>query len=96
LSDIGIISFYALFGVFGVIAYIIIWIKSFTLKIPDQYRYAKYYLWFLLITCLTSDYTYSINSLIANVFALYIFHVTFEKKSYKNQLPHRKDFITYT
>lgn len=81
LADIGIISIYAMFGILAVIAYIIIWIKSFVLKVPDQYRYVKYYLWFLLITCLTSDYTYSLNNLIANVFALYIYQRVYVSKN---------------
>jgi hypothetical protein len=74
MSDVGIIGFYAMFGILAVIGYILIWIKSFSLALPKNYYYLKYYLWFLLLTSLTSDNIYSYDYLIATVFVLYLYH----------------------
>ena len=79
LSDVGLIAVYLMFGIFAVVGYVLIWIKSFTLKVPENYYYLKYYLWFLLITCLTSDTIYSKNDLIATVIVVYIFNCVYIK-----------------
>ncbi len=73
MSDIGIISVYAMFGIIGVLGYILIWIRSFTIPLNKDYYYLKYYLWFLLITSLTSDTAYSKDFLICTVFVLYLY-----------------------
>ena len=78
LSDVGLVAVYAMFGVVAVLGYILIWIKSFEYKVPKQFSYLKYYLWFLLVTCLTSDTIYSPNDLIATVIVIYIYQVIFE------------------
>ncbi|MGB5555907.1 MAG: hypothetical protein WBM83_14720 [Flavobacteriaceae bacterium] len=83
LSDVGIIAVYAMFGFPGIIAFLIIWYKSFTLPLPDEFQYVKYYLWFLLLTSLTWYSTYHNHYLITTVFALYIYQVAYEK--YRNQ-----------
>lgn len=84
LEDLGIISVYTLYGVLGVIAYLIIWIKSFTLKLPRQFQYPRYYLWFLLITSLTTSNLYSPNYLISTVIAIYIYQtVSSRAEKYK-------------
>jgi hypothetical protein len=77
MSDVGIIAVYAMFGIFGVLGYILIWIKSFTLPLPKDYYYLKYYLWFLLITSLTSDTIYSYNFLICTVFVIYLYQMQY-------------------
>ncbi len=73
LADVGLIAIYVMFGIFGVLGYILIWINSFVLPVPKEYLYVKYYLWFLLITSLTSDTIYSKFYLLPTVFAIYIF-----------------------
>lgn len=80
LEDDGIVGMYAMFGVLPVIAYIMIWYKSFTLKLPKEYYFVKYYLWFLLITCLTTYNVYYPFYLISTVFALYIYQVIYERQ----------------
>jgi hypothetical protein len=74
LSDVGLTAVYAMYGIIGVLGFILIWIKSFTIPLPKNYYYLKYYLWLLLITCLTSDYIYNYNFLITNVLVLYCYH----------------------
>lgn len=80
MEDDGVIGMYAAFGILSVIAYIMIWYKSVKLKLSGQYLYVKYYLWFLLITCLTTFDVYHPNFLISTVFALYIYQVVYERE----------------
>ena len=77
MSDVGIISVYIMFGILAIIAYILIWINSFTFSLPNEYYYLKYYLWFLLITSLTSYNVYSYNYLVSTVFVLYIYQTIY-------------------
>lgn len=84
LNDVGLIAIYAMFGIFAVLGYILIWIKSFTISVPKKYFYLKYYLWFLLITCLASDTIYSPADLITTVLVVYIYDTLFvEEKNNK-------------
>jgi hypothetical protein len=80
IADVGLIGFYAMFGILPVIAYVIIFVKGFRSSLPDEQIYLKYYLFFLLITSLTSDYTYSINFLITNVFVFYMLQINYEEQ----------------
>jgi len=73
LSDVGIIAVYAMFGIFAIIGFVIIWGKSFLIPLPPQYQYAKYYLWYILFTSFTWYSVYHYHYLISTVFALYIF-----------------------
>ncbi len=73
LSDVGIIAVYAMFGIFAIIGFVIIWAKSFFIPLPPQYQYARYYLWYLLFTSFTWYSVYHYHYLISTVFALYIF-----------------------
>jgi hypothetical protein len=84
LSDLGIIAVYIMFGAIAVIAFAMIWVKSFAIAVPGEYLYVKYYLWFLLFTGLTSNNLYHYNYLIATVFALYIFQRIYVKEKYKS------------
>lgn len=83
LEDVGIIAMYVMFGIIPIIALIIIWYKSFIIKIPDEYSYVKYYLWYLLFTCLTTFYVYHPYYLISSVFALYIYQTVYEEQKVK-------------
>lgn len=74
LSDVGIIAVYAMFGVFSILGFVIIWIKSFFIPLPAEYQYAKYYLWYILFTSFTWYSVYHYHYLISTVFALYLFH----------------------
>lgn len=82
LSDVGIIAVYAMFGIFAIIGFIIMWIKSFTIPVPEKYAYVKYYLWYLLFTSFTWYSVYHYHYVIATIFALYIYHSAYtgEKK----------------
>lgn len=73
IVDVGLIGMYSLFGIGVIIAYIMIWFLSFKIKLPQNYYYLKYYLWFLLLTSFTSDYLYEYNFLVFNVIVIYIY-----------------------
>ncbi|WP_147294324.1 hypothetical protein [Pontibacter diazotrophicus] len=78
LSDVGIIAVYAMFGIISILGYIIIWIKSFTIPLPKEYYYLKYYLWFLLFTSFTWFTVYHYHYMISTVFVLYIYQHLYE------------------
>lgn len=86
LSDVGIIAVYAMFGVLAVVAYIYIWILSFTIPLPEDKQYLKYYLWFILLTSLTWYSTYHYHYLIVTVYVLYMYQSLYLKNAhaYKN------------
>ncbi|MBD3627943.1 hypothetical protein [Cyclobacterium sp.] len=74
LSDVGIIAVYAMFGVFAILGFVLMWYKSFVLPVSGEYVYVKYYLWYLLFTSFTWYSVYHYHYLIATIFALYIYH----------------------
>ncbi|MCE7053273.1 hypothetical protein LZF95_01205 [Algoriphagus sp. AGSA1] len=84
LEDVGIIGLYSQAGIFAVIAWIIIWYKSFTVRLPKEYYYCKYYLWMILFTSLTSGSIYNVSYAISTALVLFIFNQVELNK--KNQL----------
>ena len=83
LSDVGIIAVYAMFGVPAIIGFIIIWVKSFTIPLPKEYQYLKYYLWLVLFTSLTWYSTYHYHYLLVTVFVLYMYQSIYEDENSK-------------
>jgi hypothetical protein len=82
LEDVGIIGMYSQFGILSIIAWILIWFKSFTISLPDKYIYCKYYLWSILFTSLTSGSIYNIHFAISTTLAIYIYNqVHIERKT---------------
>ena len=79
LSDVGLIAVYAMFGVFAVLGFLLMWIKSFTIPLPDEYQYLKYYLWYLLLTSFTWFTVYHHHYVVATVMALYMYHTIWAK-----------------
>ena len=79
LDDVGIIAFYAMFGIFAILGYLLIFYKSFTIPLPRQYQYLKYYIWYIGATCLTSDGLYSHKFLAANIVALICYQMIYEE-----------------
>jgi len=80
LSDVGIIAVYAMFGVPAIIAYLLIWIKSFTIPLPEEFQYLKYYLWFVLLTSFTWYTTYHYHYLVTTVYILYMYQAIYSRK----------------
>lgn len=86
LADVGLVAVYVMFGLPAVLAFILIWAKSFTISVPREFMYLKYYLWFLLITSFTSNSIYHTNYLIATVFTLYIFQRIYIREKYHDTM----------
>ena len=77
LSDVGIIAVYVMFGVFAIIAYLLVFIKSFIIPLPENFQYLKYYVWFMLLTSLTWYTTYHYHYLIITVYVLYMYQAVY-------------------
>ncbi len=77
LSDVGIIAVYVMFGVLAIMAYFLIFIKSFIIPLPEKFQYLKYYLWFMLLTSLTWYTTYHYHYLIITVYVLYMYQAVY-------------------
>lgn len=73
LTDVGVVDVYITTGILAIVAYIIIFIKSFTIGLPSKYYYLKYYLWTIGATCFTSDMLVSYGFLITTVLVLYCY-----------------------
>jgi hypothetical protein len=81
LSDIGLIETYIIFGFLAIAGYVLIFIKSITIPLPEQYAYLKYYLWMIGLTALTSDFLISFNFLITTVFVLSCYQRLYEQNN---------------
>lgn len=78
LSDVGIIAVYAMFGVFAILGFVLIWYKSFSIPVKEKYAYVKYYLWYILITSVTWYSVYHYHYLVSTVFAIYIYQAALD------------------
>jgi len=91
LEDVGIIGLYSQAGILAIIAWLLIWYKAFTVRLPKEYYYCKYYLWMILFTSLTSGSIYNLSYAISTALVLFIFNqVELDKK---NQLKRILKFI---
>ena len=88
LSDVGLVAVYAMFGIPAVLGYLLIWLMSLFIKIPKEYYYLKYYLWFLFMTCLTSDTIYSSYDLIATILVVHIYQRLYDSRKNPVGVPH--------
>ncbi|TRX20576.1 hypothetical protein FNW25_02710 [Flavobacterium franklandianum] len=77
LEDIGIVKGYILFGILFVFGYILIFIKSFTIKIPHNQLYLKYYIWMILILSFTTRANTSAGFGVVLVSVLYLFELAY-------------------
>ena len=87
LSDVGIVAVYVMFGVPAIIAYVLIWIKSFIIPLPKEFQYLKYYLWFMLLTSLTWYTPYHYHYLIITVYVLYMYQSIYLKQEESKNKP---------
>ncbi|MFC3362884.1 hypothetical protein ACFOG5_06830 [Pedobacter fastidiosus] len=83
LTDVGIVEVYIVFGVFALLGYILIFIKSIAIPLPPEYYYLKYYLWMIFFTSLTSDFLISYYYLITTVLVLYCYQRIYIQNKYQ-------------
>jgi hypothetical protein len=79
LTDVGIVEVYVSFGLLAIAGYLLIFVKSFTIPLPADYYYLKYYLWMIMLTCFTSDFLISYYFLITTVLVLYCYQLLYEQ-----------------
>lgn len=84
LGDVGLVGMYVMFGVVSLLAYFLIFYKGLKLSVPREYMHLKYYMWFLLLTSLTSDNIFSINFVFTNTAVVYCLHVLAVNKNRKH------------
>ena len=75
IEDLGFIGLYIYAGIIAVLAYVIIFYKSFFAKIPEGFVYVKLFIAFLFLNGLTSFTSFSDSFVPAIVFCLYIMDV---------------------
>jgi len=92
-SDVGIIGYYAKFGVIGVVAWIFIFWRAISIKLPKEYYYTKLYIIFIAITCLTSSTFFNIDYISSICITLYIADITSSKKNMFNKFQ-KMDYLT--
>jgi len=73
VEDLGLLGLYIYLGVFGIIAYFIIFYRSFKVSLPSNFHYLKMYIMFLFLNGLTNSATFSESGVLSIVFTLYIF-----------------------
>ena len=88
MEDLGLLKGYVLFGVLFVFGYVLIFIKSFTIKIPDNKLYLKYYIWMILILSLTTRANTNAGFGAVMVTVLYLYE--FANMEQKNLLKTKK------
>lgn len=80
LTDVGVVGMYAMFGILPLIAYLIIFLRGMTMRVPPEFQYLKYYLFYIMATCLTSDSIFSISFMMTNIFVFYALQVLYERE----------------
>jgi hypothetical protein len=73
-SDIGYIGLYSKYGLLAILAYLIIIYRTFTISIPDEYLYCKYFLYFVFLTSIIISSPFDAGFIPAIVLAIYILH----------------------
>lgn len=77
LEDLGLFKGYFLFGILFVIGYILIFIKSFVIKLPHNQLYLKYYIWMILILSFTTRANTNAGFGVVLVSVLYLFEFAY-------------------
>ena len=72
LSDIGYIGIYVTHGIFSVIALLILFLRVVRIKVPEQYLYAKYFLYFAFTVSFIIPVFIGYSYIPSIVFATYI------------------------
>jgi hypothetical protein len=85
LSDVGLVEVYITFGVFAIIGFVLIFIKSFTIPLDSNHYYLKYYLWMIMVTSFSSDFLVSYYYVITTAFVLYCYHRLYEEQKITSQ-----------
>lgn len=80
LTDVGVVGMYAMFGILPLVAYLMIFFKGMTMQVPQEFQYLKYYLFYIMATCFTSDSIFSISFMMTNIFVFYALQVFYDRE----------------
>ena len=72
VSDIGYLGLYVRFGLIAVLAYVILIYKTIKIKVPEEYLYCKYFLYFIFAVSLIIDSSFDPGCAPSIIFAIYI------------------------
>ncbi len=78
LSDVGIVAMYAMFGIPAIMGVVFMAVRIFSMALPKEHYYLHYYFAFLMINSLTTSAIYHHHYLMATVYALFIFQITYQ------------------
>ena len=73
VEDLGFLGLYIYMGILAIIAYIIIFYRSYKIKLPQKYFYLKMYVMFIFLNGVTNSGTFSESAVLSIVFTLYLF-----------------------
>jgi hypothetical protein len=77
LDDLGLLKGYILFGILFVLGYVLIFIKSFTFKIPYDLLYLKYNIWLVLFFSFTTRASTNAGFGVVFVSVLYLYELAY-------------------
>jgi len=71
-SDIGYIGLYSKFGLLSIIVYILLLIRTIRTEVPEEFMYAKYFLYFVFLISIIIDAPFSTSFITPIILALYL------------------------
>jgi len=66
------LGLYVRFGLIAVLAYVILIYKTIKIKVPEEYLYCKYFLYFIFAVSLIIDSSFDPGCAPSIIFAIYI------------------------
>ncbi|MDI9873362.1 hypothetical protein [Flectobacillus rivi] len=80
IDDLGLLGLYIYLGPLAIIAYLVIFYKTFKVKLPSEFLYLKLFMVFIFLIGLNSYATYNSDFLIAIVFVFYLYECVYVEK----------------
>jgi hypothetical protein len=72
VTDIGYVGLYVRFGFIAVLAFLILIYRTIKIKVPDEYLYCKYFLYYLFAVSLIIDSSFDPGVMPSIIFSIYI------------------------
>lgn len=81
MSDVGFVGLYAKFGIFVIVGWVIVFIRTFKTKMAPSMVYGKYFMAFLILTAVTSSTADNYNFISAIAISFYLIERAAKPKS---------------
>ncbi|MCD6579627.1 hypothetical protein J7L48_09115 [bacterium] len=85
-DDIGYIGIYVTFGILAIIALFLVFYRMVKIKLPDEYEYIRYFMYFIFITSIIIGVAISPDYIPSIVFAIYIMSSKDLSQSYHRKI----------